>query len=317
MKNKELHDYVEAMNLQLPRAVRSQEVVRRAVLASPRRRTLSMRLKWAFTNGSMTMNKNKKVIGASALSVLLLATASFGVYTYKYSPKALAEQLVNQGILAIKAAPTEKITQLETVLGTNPTEALEEAKKANDLKVITKEEFDEEVKNTGGMFGTSLSSDPNAPQFGMATVTAGAAVGVEGEGSGPVTMPMGTPPPEGAVMVSGESGTIVGTSGDGTQTIHIKNSNQVTSSLDPNQTGPTYKVNMGNVPQGEGVTTATGTMKLPENFKPFQMETPSKYLRYTNSEGKVVVLSLNADGMPIFKSILLNPENMQNVQIKR
>lgn len=258
-------------------------------------------------------------MGTSAVAVVLLATVGFGIYNYRYSPKALAEQLVNRGLTSISFVSGDKLTSINTSLGGDPKEALEEAKRAKDLRILSKEAYEKEMKDyKGAIIGGSLSSDPNAPSFGMATVNA------SGEGmSGPVTIGA-----SGSMsgQSSSQSGAVNGGITYGTLTLPEGQTMPAPPAVVESE--PSFRVekdgesssrNDGGYTVSTSDTVAVGidpqTEKL-TNIKMPIMETPSSYLRYTNSEGQVVVLSLNADGVPFMKSILLKPESLGHVQIK-
>lgn len=339
MKNSQLHELLHDLHGPTVTAPHAQARLRRTILNSPTRRSFKAR----FTQGFRLRNdpflrSKQRYASFGTLVIALLFVTSFTAYTYKFSPKAAADQVIDQSLAVLSAVPATEIITIQEQLGGDPAAELKTAKQAKDVKVITKQTFVALGKNAGSVLSMSLNSDPTAPKTGSVTIstTAGGATMAKGTVSGfastdsapaNATTSGGA---SGAVSSSGDvvyisSGTIAGAPGSVSASGPISGS---TPGSEPSvglpADGPTTIIDSGAggistmpAPAGDSASFATtsGTMSaMPvatsamlnsKDITPFKIIEPSTYLQYTDSKGRTVVLSLDAKGIPIYKTIFL------------
>ncbi|MBX4201566.1 hypothetical protein KW803_01560 [Candidatus Saccharibacteria bacterium] len=343
MKNNQVHKFIDNINVPSPEMPKFQQTLRRAVLNQPQ----------PSPHTALFSLHSKKSIGFTSLALLAVFVLSIGIYSFRYSPKAVAEQLVDQSLDTLLAAAPPEFAQLQERFGGDPAKALQEAKQAKDLRVITKAEYRDESQNAPGVFSTSLSSEPNAPStnsisvsdangkamYGRATASAGTANSAGGEagftavGSANATtsMPAGGAVGSGTLSTSGGPSSIPPsgpnvlspTAPDGSGTaVYSNHPMLVNPNASSNSSGPTETRAVpisGNVGiKDDNVTTLSakatgGKPPTAADLKALKIEEPSKYLRYTNKDGRVVILSLNDKGMPIFKTVFMTSSEAQKI----
>ena len=308
MKNKALHEFINGLQPTSSELPLFQQRLRRTVLNQPRHRSRLTSLGRRFIKPAESQVKRRqKVIGLGSMAMVLLLVLSVGVYSYRFSPKAVAEQTINEGLITLQATPVSKMDNLFTQLGGDPTKVLQEAKDAKDLTVITKAEFDAESAKAPGIFASSLSG-PGQPD-GSKSGAIGGNVMVSSSGA-TVTNNAPTTSPAGTMSFSSESGATTA-SGPTTTSVSVKEGTVTTASGTATPVGGTL-VQAG--PNGAPMPVTTSN--TPGDFSPVTMPQPSTYLRYTDKNGRTVVLSLDKDGIPIFKTIFMKASDTQNLMPK-
>ncbi len=363
MKNKELHEFVYGLNSAKADVPLFEQRLRRTVLKyAPKKQSFFARVFSGLTRtGYGDVRKKRNIVSVGSVALVLLLTFSMLTYTYKFSSKAAAEQLINQSLDSLQTAPAVQLQALQVQFGGDPAAELKEAKQAKDVTVISKAEFETLSKNSAGVFSTSLSSDPTAPQttsvsvsggpggkgavaYGTATLSSSAVSGTPASGtmpstvatkSGTVVTGTGTvsiSANEGGVVSSGPvtTGASSSTSSSGPASTPGSPPNVTFSTIGGAATNGTTNVDYSSdTPVSANATTTTGpvpmmaqmgadgkTMVIPDQavikaLNDFKVVEPSKYLRYTDSHGRTVVLSLDAKGLPIFKTIFMNGNEAQ------
>lgn len=348
MKNSVLHDFIDNLNIETPAMPLHQQQIRRAILnhAVQESRFAHFRHRFTRRNDGLAKRSTKLVGFGTVAMVMLLATFGTAVYGYRYSPKAVAEQTIDQSMMALSTQTPDKLAALQAKFGGDPTAALKEAKQAKDVKVITKDEFMAESRSAPGIFATSLGSangavginNPSGISFmstkgengsGTAAISSGA-VAVSGgsgmaagggtisasfDGSTP-TIVTGTdgnmPMPAGAqtVKVNADGTTTVsGMAEAGTSVSSVPSSSGrteagvaaigATTAAGPN--GPVFTQAMPAGAMATTVNAQAGDLAQPVTIT----DAAATYLQYTDSKGHVVVLSLDKNGLPIFKTIFM------------
>jgi len=191
MKDKELHNFIQAFDGEVPATPLHRQALKRALMSAPRQQSsFASRIQGAFANlKGASMKRTFTIAGTTSLAVALIAASGAAIYTFKYSPHALAEGLVNNGLVQVDGMSTLNITELQTQLGIDPKQALLEAQKASDLKQITKVEFDAETAKMSNSTSTATAADGST--VGMVKASASLA-----PGSAPI------PDSSGAISVS-------------------------------------------------------------------------------------------------------------------
>ena len=329
MKNNQLHEHINNLQPDTPELPQFQQRLRRTVLNQPRHRSRVSALwhRW-LKPGETSVKRRRKLASAASVAMVVMLVAAVGIYSYRFSPKAVAEQAVDEGLVTLSAAPDTKLNTLFGQLGGDPKEALKEAKAAKDLTTITKAEFQIEQSKAAGIFASSLGA-PGQPQtvaFGVnAPNGSKGAVG----GGVMVTGNAATTAPGSAGTTQTESGT-ASFSSDGSGPTFTTSSGAVGGpvnvSFDP-KTGATTTSGSVSVPPadtvtGEGPTTSTApaftkatsvSANVPTSLEPVKLPEPATYLRYTDKNGRTVVLSLDKDGTPIFKTVFMKASDTKNL----
>lgn len=339
MKNSQLHSLIHDLHGPEVSAPHAQARLRRTILNSPTRRSLKSRFAQGFRlHNDPFLRSKQRYASFGTLVIALLFVTSFAAYTYKFSPKAAADQVIDQSLATLSAVPATEFTTIQEQLGGDPAAELKTAKQAKDVKVITKQEFVALGKDAGSILSMSLNSDPTAPKSGSVTIStmANGATMAKGTVSGYATA--STAPANattsggasGAVSSNGDvvyisSGTIAGAPGSAAASGPTAAS---TPSSEPSvglpADGPTTIIGSGEgtittmpAPAGDNAsyTTSGGTMSaMPvamsaelnaKDLPSFKIVEPSTYLQYTDAKGRTVVLSLDAKGIPIYKTIFL------------
>lgn len=283
MKTDDLHKTVKALEATPVSMPKHQQALKKALLnyQAPKQ-TLGAKLQSAFHNFiGVTMSHKKTFFGAGTLAVAAVFALSVLTYNYTHSPRAEAEQLVSHGLGVIHTFGSGQMGQIQAQLGDDPAKALEEAQAAKDLTVLTDDQYKAEFSKHKGVATSSLGKD--GPQY--------SSVGISANG--------GLPTGEGAANTYGQH---FSTNGErGTSSAPEAGSARGTSvSTAPLQT---FQANGSEAPAAGG---------QPEG--PIKMPKPSKYLRYTNSTGHVVILGLNEKGVPINKTVFMTDAEVQNMQ---
>lgn len=338
MKNSQLHTLIHDLHGPAVTAPHAQARLRRTILNSPARRSFKARFAQGFRlRNDPFLRSKQRFVSLGSLAVALLFVMSFTTYSYRFSPKAAADQVINQSLATLAAVPTAEFSMVQEQLGNNPAEELKTAKQAKDVKVITKQEFVALGKNSSGMLAMSLNSDPTAPHFGSVSIstTADGATIAKGSVSGFSTSTMAKPTTgaaggSGAGVAADGPDTLVYVSGGSVSTTD-GNANSNPGSAGTAVSSPPSTANSGesgtvvvpdgpvftNMPtiSGDGpVTTGATTMSGSpvtisaldaKNVPSFKVIEPSTYLQYTDSKGRTVVLSLDAKGLPIYKTVFL------------
>lgn len=332
MKNNELHTLLGALDAETPKMPVHQARLKQS---------LSRVQMGTHHKKEPFMKRNKKFIGLGSVGMTLAIIGSVLVYSYNYSPRALADEMIGRGMTHLSTLEPGKMSALQEQFGGDPAEALKEAKLAKDAKVITKEEFDEEQKNASGVFATSLSKDGttfsmqsmktlDGGEGGVSTMSikgeamAGtAATGSVNVKQGQVTMISGTSaagaPPSGATITSGSTSTIAysGGSAGASATSPVNTSTDMVVPADGkpmDMTVSSYGVGVN--ANGTTTTTTPVPSELPKDFKVVKIMSPNEatsFLRYTDKNGRVNVLSLDKEGLPIFRTIFMASGDLQTL----
>lgn len=344
MKNSQLHTFIHDLHGPSVAAPHAEARMRRTILNAPTRRSFRARFAQGFRlRNDPFLRSKQRFVSLGSLAVALLFVMSFTTYSYRFSPKAAADQVINQSLATLAAVPTSEFSMVQEQLGGDPAEELKTAKQAKDVKVITKQEFVALGKNATSVISMSLNSDPTAPHSGMVTISSTAIAKDGSVASGGMvtnaTMARGA-------TVTGTAGSGVGASSgsvssDG-KVVYISEGTVTTAGTPANVTtgsagttassppsaaggesgtsvapdGPVYT----NMPVIDGApttfSTASGAATMSatttafnaadvKNMPTFKVVEPSTYLQYTDSKGRTVVLSLDAKGLPIYKTVFL------------
>ena len=214
MKDKELHNFIHAFDGEVPTTPLHRQALKRALLNAPTQQSSFVsQIQSTFANlGGTPMKRNITIASATSLAAILVAVSGAAVYTFKYSPHALAEGLVTNGLVQVNGMSPTNITALQTQLGVDPKQALLEAQKATDLKQITKAEFDAAAAKMSNSASNATTADGSS--VGMLKATANLA-----SGSSPI------PDSSGSVSVSSSA---VAVSANG-QSTPITDSSMITT----------------------------------------------------------------------------------------
>ena len=273
MKTNSLHNTLNALDITVVHTPQYQQALKRALMNHEvPKQTLARRLRAAAKNIIGVPMTYKKLF-ASFGSLTLILVLALALTTVQHSPRALAEQLVNQGIGHIKTFDNGQMGKIQAQLGDDPVKALEEAKTAKDLQVITKDEYNAEAKKHKGVAMSSLGT--SGPQF--------SSVGISANGE---SLP--TTPPTGA------------------KTQQYSTGGSVSGSTESGTSQPKKVIEFHD---GDSSAPVAGQPGSPIPAPP----TPSKYLRYTNTTGHVVVLGLDESGTPVTKTIFMTDADVQNM----
>lgn len=226
------------------------------------------------------MSHKKTFLGTSTFALAAIFALGIAAFSYSHSPRAEAEQLVNQSIGFVRTVGSDQMSKIQSQLGGDPVQALEEAKAAKDLTILTSDEFKAESAKHKGMAMSSLGKD--GPQYGS--------VGISSNGG---------LPPAGAEMHSTTGGEIKGPG-----PVSVKSGAEGTGTSESGTYTKTLETQTG----GSG---PSNNESGPVKFTPV---TPSKYLRYTDSTGHVVVLGLDSKGIPVSKTIFMTDAEVQKLQ---
>lgn len=327
--SKEMHEFIDGMKLTSPEMPLHKQQLRRAVLKvqpySSRRRVAAAKIKETI------MKQNKKFIGAGSFAALAIIAASMVIYTYQHTPKAVAEQALKHGMFTLAAASPDRIKALEGFFGGSPADALKEAHEAKDLRTITEDEYNTESRNAKGVFASSLGEAGQPSTVSMSIGGGAGTVGAVGGTTGgySVAYSSASATTDGITTVvpangPGEAGTVMSSN-----TVTIDGGTVTSGSV----SGPTPTLTPvpGNF-QFVGNANADGTINTPPVAEFTQMGTdgkpmkidptmlksvtmpapikPTTYLRYTDPKGHVVVLSLDAEGVPIFRTVFMTVDEM-------
>jgi hypothetical protein len=281
MKNNDLHNTLKALDITPVQMPLHQHALRSALVnyKAPQQ-TFGTKFRTTYKNIiGVSMSHKKTFFGAGTLASVAIFAAAMAIYSYGYSPRAEAQQLVSHSIGIVRTFGSDQIDKIQAQLGGDPVQALKEAQAAKDLTILTPDEFKTESAKHKGVAMSSLGTD--GPQYNS--------VGISANGSLPPT------PPEGAGTHYSTGGAIGGSAESGT--VSIKNGVESgTASSGSLQ----FQSNDSRGP--------SANQEGPVNFTPV---TPSKYLRYTNSTGHVVVLGLNDKGVPVNKTIFMTDAEVQ------
>jgi hypothetical protein len=302
MKNNEIKEFVKALDSQAVDTTLFVQGLRRTMLNHPpKRQSIFGRVQATLLNtGSLRMKQNKKVLAFGSLAIMVAIVLIGSVYTYRFSPKALAEQAVKDSLISLQTAPDDKITDLQKKFGGDPAAALREAQAAKDLRVITKEEYQTESAKAGGIFATTLGNDE------------GPSTGVVG----------GVSKPTMTFMAKNQNGSVAGAAvGSGTVAFQSALGAEAGQMASPEDAKHLRTVHISSgTPSDQPTnivtvnTSSGGAQALPTDApEAFQPEEPAKYLRYTNPEGRVVVLSIGTSGLPIFKTVFMNASDIADM----
>ena len=261
MKNNDLHITLSALHDVDVQTPEHQAVLRRALSQHKApQQTFMSKLRAATKNlQGVPMTRQKLFAGFSSAALIAVMAVGITTFNYGHSPRAQADALVNQSLGFVRTFDSARLGDVQTQLGGDPVKALEEAKAAKDLTILTSDEFKAESAKHRGVATSTLG---DGPQSGMVSMSASAA------GS--------TPPPEGAQMHSFSS-SAVAVDGSG---------------------GP--------------VTSASGPRVVEgEQLPPPAFPSASKYLRYTDGTGRVVVLGLDAQGVPVTRTVYMSDADLR------
>ena len=117
-----------------------REMLRRALLTSSyweRKQTQSL----FWKGGEEIMKRHKLLTSGIVIGVTVAALASGVILLPKNAKTAYAEQLAQQSYQAVSNLSSEQQAQLKEKVHMDPSELLQEAKKAKDLKTLTYDEF--------------------------------------------------------------------------------------------------------------------------------------------------------------------------------
>lgn len=323
MKNNDLHNTISALSLPATLTPAVQARLKRDVLSyDARQRSVSKRLRVALQNlKGVSMSHKKTFFGASSLAVAAVVVLGLAGYNYQHSPRAQAEQLVNHGLFQIAQFSAVEFGSIQEKFGSDPSEALKEAKEAKDLKVITKEEFEAESSKAGSVISASLSSDPSAPSTMSFKGSDGGQGGAASGGkftTQAVPVGAGANAPSGAPtnVMNGSFVPAPGSAEGGTAAIPVMmiNSGTAVAGTSGEAGGGASSVNVSSgtvsfntaIPSGENNPPTGPDGKPLPLLANFNTTPPTSYLRYTDSKGQIVVLSLDKDGLPMFKTIFLS-----------
>lgn len=340
MKNNELHNFLRDLHAEDVQTPLFAQGLRRSILNKNRKQPFVKRVAAGFNPRKDTfLRTRQRYVSYGSLAMVLVLVLSLTVYSYRFSPKAEAQQVINDSLVSLQAVPSNELISLENQLGGDPAAELKEAKAAKDVTVITKDEFVALGKNAKSVVASSLSSDPNAPKITSVSFNGGAGgavmakgtvstkAGASGEGYGVSTVAVGSAGGSDSATYStdGAAGSVT-VSSDGST---VSSGTFVTGSTVPTS-GPTttMPVPVDGEPvliSGEAGTASGGDVMAysagvpgdaaqPTSFKikplsPFKVTEPDTYLKYTNSKGQVVVLSLDAKGLPIYKTLFIGKKS--------
>jgi|GEM_PF-3169490 len=285
MKNNDLHKTLTALDIRPVKMLAGQQALKNALSNySAPKQTLASRFRSACTNlTGVFMSHKKTFMGASTLTVAMVLALSIVTFNYTHSPRAEAEQLVTMGLDAVQTFSSGQMGQIQAQLGDDPAKALEEAQAAKDLTVLTDEQYKAEFANHPGVATSSLGKD--GAQY--------SSVGISVNGGG---LPVGDP-----TNTTNQRFSTTGEGVDkGSTSISTRTEIGVSTGNEPLRT---FQTNNDSEPSGPDHSAA-----------PVQIPLPSKYLRYTNSTGHVVVLGLNDKGVPIMKTVFMTDDEVHNLQ---
>ena len=159
MNNNELQKFIKAFDIQEIETSKYQPALKNALLKDAVKQQSKFSKIWSNLN--LIFMKNKQITGLVSFSAVMIVVLSILTYT---APYASAERLVNQSITAVRQAPAQQLAKMQQILGSDPLQSLIEAKKAKDLKEITKKEFDVmfNPKNVAGVAGTATMVSAHA-----------------------------------------------------------------------------------------------------------------------------------------------------------
>jgi hypothetical protein len=294
MKTNDLHKTLDALDISPVDTPRHQQVLKTALLTHDiPKQTLAYRLRSAAKNiAGVPMTHKKTFAGIGTLMLIAILALSITTYNYGHSPRAEAEQLANQGITFVHTIGAGKMGEIQSQLGGDPIQELETAKAAKDLTILTPDEFKTESAKHRGMSMSSLGKD--GPQYGS--------VGISANG------PLPTTPPDGG-EVNYSTGGAIG-SGAGEMGTVSRGTAMIVNGTAPDGSQPD-KVTEFHSSATAMSADGSGSPATP----PPAMPTPSKYLRYTDSTGHVVVLGLDDKGVPINKTVFMTDDDIQNMQV--
>lgn len=274
MKNTELHKFIEAFDIEEPKTSRHQASLKQALLmVDPAQQSAVSRFFGPFTNKRGEYMRSKKIITSASFAVIAVVMASVLVLTqYTNSPKALAQELTNKGISTLKQLDVTEFEKLRSQFAGDPVAALEEAKTAKDLKTINKDEYNK-LKNDAQVVVTTNKTEqlPGGGSMSSDSVTTKDASG------NPVTM--------GSVSVSSGPTTAIPEGAEVGQ-VQIQDAQLV-----PGESLPEISGTAGVIP---GAETMVGNSNE---------STATKYVKYTNSEGHIVVIGFDGSDSPVFKTV--------------
>ncbi len=308
MKTNQLPDMIAELRIQAPAQPTHQALLRKVLVAahgsvkpSFSQRALTTLF---FTRGTMSHISPFKVAMAAVMVTALTASS---VYSVRHTPHALAEQTLVRSIAVAHTLSVEEISKMRAQFDGTPAESLEEARKAKDLKIISKEEFDAFFSNVGNggsisidaagggmvnLAGIGVSEGAGLGMTGYATTTAASAGGAPGSGavftvsstaSAPEFIPDGALMAAGTMAVHGEQGILTPAALGGTISMMGEGAGASTGMV------------IGAAPVFIGANGATITTMAPA------MVSPSKYLRYTDANGNAVAIGLTDDDKPIMR----------------
>jgi hypothetical protein len=287
MSSNDLHNTLKDLDITPAAMPLHQQALKNALVNHQvPKQTLTTKFRAALKNiTGVPMAHKKTFLGAGTLASV--AVLSLAIYSYGFSPRAQAQQLVSQSIGMVRTIGSDQISKLQSQLGSDPEQALKEAQAAKDLTVLTPDEFKTESAKHKGMAMSSLGKD--GPQYGS--------VGISANGGLPPT------PPEGASTHYSTAGPGGGSTQSGTVSINNSSaSGAVTSGPATGDKGLQFHAGSESGPS----TNQEG----PVSFTPV---TPSQYLRYTDSTGHVVVLGLDGKGLPVNKTIFMTDAEVQKM----
>ncbi len=275
MNEKQLQDILARMGEKKVESEAHQTLLRRALLSLHTERSGFSLFKTALARSYMT----RSIIPAGTLVAFILIIGTGLSVTN--TGIAEAQELVERSIARAIAIPVEMREALEAQMKADMMETLEEAYAAPDLRILTREEYEEE-----GQFTFSTTTQPGNMKWA-------------GEKAGTISISsIGTINNEETDVIMGEAHAVA-------FSVHGEHVGDEPAPEHGYAFTKAVGVTSGGVAMSGETTMSAGTFVGAPEFK-----YPVKYLSYTSPRGGKVVLGLDENDTPVFRMEELSADSI-------
>jgi hypothetical protein len=273
MVDNDMHTFKKAFDLDGIKTTKHQKMLKDQLIAELKREQSASQSRVDFFRpiySFMQSLMQKPKLALSAIGVV----GVFFFWLFTLTPTTLAAKVVNNAMAQIELLSPVQIKDISLLLGASPVESLKEAKKAKDLRKVTEKEFQTEISIQKEAVGLSTIEGMNPQSMGNPVLSwSGDALQVR---MLVVTWEMASP-----TDIANMSGVVVSSSWE---------LNEFTWAIPE-----VWTITLNSSMKKKWASPVLGK-------NPFEIKT---YLRYTDTNGHVTFLGLNAKSIPVMKHVIL------------